>query len=332
MFKSVDIKGYPDSKLDMLFYLEGDSAKRRCNDMLPAPGRPRQHWRYGVMDRYGIYVCRDYIPLPPTERINDWICPGRNEWTLYHAFVNCQDFQLSANRTSIGNTDRHFMLAVKETVEDLFKSRIRGSPEYKVYQEEIDATNRQSRGETKESDEKEDIDKRFFHAKKKHVADYHCNNRPQIMLYEPRQEIEVLILFSIIKAVRPDLFEFKIVDYSTSSGIDALCVLEAGHGGLQKGNLRYVEFKRSLTTEFRDHTFPNLTAVVCWDCQLENGAKVTDFANGERTLCITKAKGSTTYTLVPSPELALAPIKVYVLKQFLPEVLKVSFEKQFTVE
>jgi len=328
IFKSQEINGYPDSKLDMIFYIEGDAVKRRYNEMLPAQGRPVQHWRYSVGARYGIYVCKDYIPLPSTERINDWICPGRNEWTLYHAFVNCQDFQLNASRTSIGSTDRHFLLAVKETVENLFKSQIKGSPEYKAYQEEIDETNRQRRGEVKESDEKEDIDKRLYHAKKKHIAEYHCNNRPIVMLYEPRQEVEVLILFSIMKAVRPDLFEFKIVDYSTSNGIDALCILDTGKGGLQKGNLRYVEFKRSLTNEFENHTFSNLTALVCWDCNLENGAKVTDFTNNERTLCITKTKDCVSYTLLAPPELALTPIKVYVLKQYLSEMLKVSFQQQ----
>ena len=63
------------------------------------------------------------------------------------------------------------------------------------------------------------------------------------------------MLFSIIKSLRPDLFEFEILDFSTSKGIDALCSLEPAYGGLQKGNLRYVEFKRALTHEFRDHTF-----------------------------------------------------------------------------
>lgn len=164
------------------------------------------------------------------------------------------------------------------------------------------------------------------------MAEYHCNSRPIVTLHEPRQEVEVLTLFSIIKAVRPDLFEFKIIDYSTGSGIDALCVLETGHGGLQKGNLRYVEFKRSLTSEFRDHSFSNLTAVVCWDCNLANGEKVTDFTNKERTLCIMKTKDYTTYTLLPPPELALPPIKVYVLKQYLSEMLRVSFEQPLRLE
>jgi len=228
VFPSVEIEGYPDSKLAMVFYLEGDSAKRRHNEMLSAPGRPRQHWRYSVMDRYGIYVCRDYIPLPPGERVNDWVSPGRNEWTLYHAFVNCQDFEITANRASIGNTDRHFLSKVKETVGDLFKTYIKGSNEYKVFQDEIDATNQRSSADLKESDEKEDIDKRYYHTKKKRIAEYHCNKRPIVKVFEPRQEVEVLILFSIIKALRPDLFEFNIVDYSTSRGIDALCQLETG--------------------------------------------------------------------------------------------------------
>lgn len=326
VFKSVNIKDYPDSKLDMIFYIEGLSAKRRTNEMLTAPGREPQRWRYSVGDRYGIYVCKDNIPLPPTERINDWISPGKNEWTLYHAFVNCQDFQLTDNRASIGATDRHFLLSVKETVGGLYKSMIKNSPEYKVFQDEIDSTNRQSKGEAKESDEKEDIDKRYFYAKKKHVAEYHCTKRPIITLHEPKQEVEVLTLFSVVKAIEPDIFGFKIIDYSTGRGIDALCVLETGQGGLQKGNLRYVEFKKSLTNEFNNHTFSNLTAVVCWDCNLINGEKVTDFTNKERTLCITKSKDCTTFTLLASPELALTPIKVYVLKQYLSEMLKVNFD------
>ena len=138
----------------------------------------------------------------------------------------------------------------------------------------------------------------------------------------------MLILFSIIKALKPELFEFKIIDYSTSRGIDALCILETGHGGLQKGNLRYVEFKKALLIEFKDHTFSNLTAIVCWECNLEHGVKVYDFAGNERTLHITNVNGHPVYTLVPPPEIPLNPIKVYVLKQYLSHTLKLSFETQ----
>jgi len=143
---------------------------------------------------------------------------------------------------------------------------------------------------------------------------------------EPRQEVEVLMLFSVMKALRPDLFEFQILDYSTSRGIDALCVLEPAYGGLQKGNLRYVEFKRALTHEFRDHTFARLAAVVCWECNLENGAKVHDFAGKERILQITETEEQSVYMLLAPPELPANNIKVYVLKDYLNEKLGISFK------
>ena len=116
------------------------------------------------------------------------------------------------------------------------------------------------------------------------------------------------------------------MDYSTSRGIDALCVLESGQGGLQKGNLRYVEFKRALTSEFRDHTFARLAAIVCWECNLENGAKVRDFAGKERTLQITIPEDHTVYMLLPPPDLPASNIEVYVLKEYLKEKLGVSFK------
>ena len=325
VFSSVPIEGYPTSSLDVVFYLEGDSAKRLHNPMLTRPGRPPEQWHYTVADRYGLYICRDYIPLPPSQRENDWVAE-KSEWTLYHAFVNGQDFELTANRGSIGNTDRYFLTKVRETVEKLFKAQIRTSEEYRAYEEEIDLTKQRGAVDTKEEDEKNDVDKRYYHVRKKHLAQYQPPKRPSVTLVEPRQEVEVLMLFSIVKALKPDLFEFDILDYSTSRGIDALCALEPPHGGLQKGNLRYVEFKRALTHEFRDHTFARLAAVVCWECNLENGAKVHDFAGKERTLQITKTANETIYMLLAPPVLPAPHIKVYVLKDYLKERLGISFK------
>jgi hypothetical protein len=252
------------------------------------------------------------------------------ESTLYHAFVNCQDFELTANRASIGNTERDFLIKVREAVEKLFKTRIKASQEYKVYDDEIEREGQRGGIERKEEDEKSDLEKRYFHAKKKRFAQYHSPKRPVVTLLEPRQEAEVLMLFSVIKALRPDLFEFEIVDYSTSRGIDALCVLEPAQGGLQKGNLRYVEFKKALTHEFRDHTFARLAAIVCWECNLENGVKVRDFTGNERILQITKSEGHTVYMLLAPPDLPANNIKVYVLKEYLNEKLGISFKTPVT--
>jgi hypothetical protein len=331
VYPSVPIEGYPSSIIDVVFYLEGDSAKRQFNQMLTRQRRTPERWHYTVSERYGLYVCKDWIPLAASQRVNEWVTTGQSEWTLYHAFVNCQDFELTANRGSIGNTDRVFLTKVRETVERLFKTRIKASPEYQAYEDEVEDTKERGTAERTEEDEKADLEKRYYHAKKKHAAQYRPTQRPSVVLLEPRQEAEVLALFSVVAAMKPGLFEFNIVDYSTGRGIDALCVLEPSQGGLQKGNLRYVEFKRALTHEFRDHTFARLAAIVCWECNLENGARVSDLAGQERTLQISQdAQGHTVYMLLAPPELPLPNIKVYVLKEYLNDKLGVSFKTQTT--
>ena len=327
VISSEPIEGYPSSSLEVVFYLEGDSAKRQHNPMLTRPGRPRAHWHYTAYERYGLYICKDWIPLGPSQRVNEWVME-KSEWTLYHAFVNCQDFQLTTNRASIGNTDRDFLTKVQETVTKLFKTKIKASQEYQAYDDEIEFTKNRSVIERSEEDEKSDLEKRYYHAKKKHIAQYRPPQRPSVNLVEPRQEAEVLILFSVVAALRPDLFEFEIVDYSTSRGIDALCVLEPVQGGLQKGNLRYVEFKRTLTHDFRDHTFSHLAAIVCWECNLEDGAMVHDLAGQERILHIIKSEEHTVYMLLAPPELPANNIKVYVLKEYLKEKLRISFKSR----
>lgn len=329
VFQSVPIEGYPTSSIDVVFYLEGDSAKKAHNLMLTRRGRRREQWHYEVADRYGLYLCRDYTPLPASQRVNEWVTV-KSEWTLYHAFVNCQDFELTANRGSVGNTDRYFQTKVREAVEKLFKTEIKASEGYKAYEEEIEQTKQRGAIDTKEEDEKEDVDKRYYHVKKKRLAQYKPPKRSSVTLREPRQEVEVLMLFSITKALSPDIFEFDILDYSTSSGIDALCALEPTQGGLEKGNLRYVEFKRVLTDEFRDHTFARLAAVVCWECNLEDGAKVRDFAGKERTLQITKTANETIYMLLAPPDLPVPNIKVFVLKDYLKEKLGISFKARIS--
>jgi len=326
---SKPVDGYPDSHIDFVFSLEGDSAKRQDNPMLRRRGRQPERWHYTVTDRYGLYMCKDWIPLAPSQRENEWVAE-KSEWTLYHAFVNCQDFQLTANRGSIGNTDRDFIRKVQETVQTSFKTEIAASEEYKAYLAEIELTKQRGRLERTEEDEESDLERRYQQARRKRIAQYSPTTCPTLTLVEPRQEAEVLILFNIASALRPDLFEFEIVDYSTSRGIDALCVLSPARGGLQRGNLRYVEFKRALTTQFRDHTFARLTAIVCWECNLENGATAYDLAGKERTLHIVRVDDHTVYTLVAPPELALAPIKVYVLKEYLREKLAVSFRSRAT--
>src|ERR1051325_9612123 len=100
VFPSVSVKGMPNSKIDIVFYLEGDQAKRNYNPMIHKPYASWNEGEYNVVERYGLWLCKDFIPIC---RKSDWVS-GKSEWTKYHAFVNSQDFRLTANRSNLDNT------------------------------------------------------------------------------------------------------------------------------------------------------------------------------------------------------------------------------------
>jgi len=102
----IKAQGFPDHEFRIAFSVDGDSAKRDDSIMLKRVGHPEkkpypyESARYTVSDRYGIYVCKDCIPK---ERKNERFA-DRSEWTKWHAFINCQTFHLTANRSSVENT------------------------------------------------------------------------------------------------------------------------------------------------------------------------------------------------------------------------------------
>lgn len=327
VFPKESIPGYPSSTFDLVFYLEGDAAKRLYNRMIRRRGRSAERWHYTVTDRYGLYPCRDWIPLPSSQRFNHWVSE-KTEWTLFHAFVNCQDFGLTANRASIGNTDNAFISALREAVETLFRDRIKKSEAYRAYEEAIEETKKQGTAESTADEERQDLQKRQFHAKKKRIAQFKPKQIGPIVLREPREEVEVLMMFTIVSNLQPKLFNFAIVDYSARKGIDALCTLDPLNAGLEKGDLRFVEFKKALTRDIGNHTFKSLAGIVCWECNMEAGSKVRDLAGDERELKISHSGGQTTYMLLAPPELAAPNIRVYVLREYLREKLGLEFTPQ----
>ena len=79
--------------------------------MIRYVGKQREHGDYTITERYGLWATKDYIPIT---RVNDWFMRGRSEWTRFHAFVNCQDFALTANRADINNTEADLLIISKK--------------------------------------------------------------------------------------------------------------------------------------------------------------------------------------------------------------------------
>jgi len=312
VFEQRQIIDHPGRFIDMAFYIEGDEAKRSYNSMIRVRGRTPEYGMYKVEDRYGLWVCKDYIPI---ERRNEWLGLGKRLETKYHAFVNCQDFRLTANRSDIGNTPPDILNAIASTVKQTFEEDIIGSRDYQTYEE---AAELEEQYQTSQQEGK-DFDRRYRRVRTKKVSEFRG-----VELIEPGVEMGVIALFNLVYALEPSLFPFRVIDYDTKRGYDALVDQMMPHD-LSRESIYFIEFKYALTPEF-NHSFDHLTALVCWDCYLSEGAEVTDIRNNQRELRITPATSQSEYTryMLVSPR-ERHNIEVFVLKDYLREKLGLEF-------
>lgn len=110
----------PDKRIDFLFAIEGEGARREYNDMLRRRGKERRPGDYLSEERYGLWVGSDFVPI---ERFNSWVSE-RSEYTRMHAFVNSPDLDLTANRGSVENTPAELLKDIEDTVKKIFEERI----------------------------------------------------------------------------------------------------------------------------------------------------------------------------------------------------------------
>ena len=322
VFHDEPLIGMAGANLDFVFYLEGDEAKRAYNKMIHKPYVHGPEGQYRVQDRYGLWLCKDYIPI---ERRNYWVAE-RSEWTKYHAFVNCQEFRLTANRRDVGNTPPIVIKAIEETVKILFERRIKPTPAYQKYREELEKQERERAIEITTEREEWEFDRRSKLAAMARVA-----KLDNIELHEPRQESGVFSLVLQLLAVKPELFDFKVIDYDTSMGYDLLVTKDYALE-LERASKRFVELKFELKRDF-NHTFKKLAEIICWDTKLSNEDEVRDIAGAERTMKITPPEKETSnsytkYMLISNTE--SHNIEVIVLKDFLRERLGLEFRPRTT--
>jgi hypothetical protein len=304
-FLQIPLSKHPGVNIDFIFSIEGDEAKRLYNKML-------KEGKYTVVERYGIWLCKDYIPI---QKVNEWIAK-KTEWTKFHSFINCQHLELTANRGSVNNTKKEFIEDIEDTVKTIFKNKIATDHIYQKYLEAIEEEEAQRTIEQ----EKADYTKRAKKARKKKHAKY-----KSIDLFEPQNEAETITLFVSVSSLMPKLFEFIPVDYNTKAGYDTL-IRAKDRLAMDHTELKFVEFKHRLKSPF-NHSFENLNHIVCWDCDLADETDFFDIGNKKATLHITKTKEGTKnkliYTLKTESEKI---IKVYVLREYLKEQINLKFQ------
>lgn len=314
--KKIPVQGMPDSTIDIVFYIEGDQIKREYNKMIHQKYTVWNEGEYNVEQRYGLWLSKDYIPIA---RRNELVAE-KSEWTKYHAFVNSQDFRLTANRASVDNTPPGIMDAISETVKNYVNTKIKPDQKFQKYLEELEKERQYRDANAEEKD--------FERRKKATLKQKICKHK-NILFIEPRQEGGVFSMVMQLLTLNPDLFGFSVVDYDTKFGYDLLVTKDTALD-LNRASLKFVEMKYILYREF-SHSFGKLSSVICWDTKLANDDKVTDLKGNSRTLRITPPnsddpKSYTKFMLISDTE--DHNIEVFVLKEFLNENLKMQFKNR----
>jgi hypothetical protein len=315
----IKVEGFPDHEFSVVFSVEGDSAKRDQNLMLKRVGRPEkkpfsyESARYTVSDRYGIYVCRDYIPI---ERKNERFA-DRSEWTKWHAFINCQSFNLTANRSSVENTPATLLESIYKSAEDYIVKYILESEEYEEFARRIAL----EEGRRKAEREKKDVVRRFKAYQMKTRFKVSAGSKTLEFL-EPRTEQGVLWLLGQLVGLWPEHFKWlKVVDLDSHFGYDLLILRRHHLTGTE--DPEFVELKYNLrdSADF-NHSFDYLNSIVCWETSLHEDEELTDIREHSRVFKIARPneeRQSTRYFL-NNPGGGLN-IEVVVLRKYLEEVL-----------
>jgi hypothetical protein len=269
--KTSPVIDYPQHKIDIVFYVEGDSIKRYENEMLKWRGRQRQgryngNDQYTVSDRYGIYLCKDNIPI---QRKNESFAE-KSEWTKWHAFINCQSFELTANRATVDNTPKKLLKSIIETARQIIDNEILDTAEYEDFAERV----KLEAGRRKAEKEKNSVKRRITKGKDKfHYVISKSNKKLEFI--EPGSEQGVIWLLAQLLAIWPDTFHWKMLDVNSHFGYDIL--VEQPHYLTNSTDHRFVECKfRLIDGEDFNHSLVFLHQIICWESPLQNGDTIED--------------------------------------------------------
>lgn len=308
------LPNFPYIEYQAAFYVEGKHVKYSYNKLLKRQGNP--DGLYTMQERYGLWLCKDYIPI---QRKNEWIVTKGSEYTKFHAFFNCQNFKLTANRGSVEATLPEVLQDIENTVTQIY-NRITNSEEYAI----LDWLQGEAKGYDTVEKEKREYERRKKMAIKQKFAEY-----KGVKFYEPQLESGVHALLMQISLLEPDLFPFEMIDYNTNTGIDIL-VKEKNKLTVDQSRIYYVELKNFLDKNF-NHSFEYLHSIVCWDVKILDGDEIIDIQGKKRTLKIVNPDGPDDYTRYFLDDAKDdRRIVVYVLKDFLKEKLDIEFRPRQT--
>jgi hypothetical protein len=314
IMKNIHLKNHPEIEMQIVFSIEGKNVKYNYNNMIRRPGYQAPFGAYTTQERYGLWLCKDYIPV---QRKNEWVTIKGQEFTRFQAFANCQSFKLTANRGSIENTPTELLTDIENSVRQVFNDIILSSDWTNIewLESEVNAD------QTVEK-ERKNYDWRIAKVKRSNIGSY--NNH---ILVEPKSESGVFSIFLILSTLDESIFPFTVLDYDTHEGIDVI-VKGDSSTPIQSARLFYVEFKYVLENNL-NHSFENIHSIVCWDTAIKNDDEIIDLSKESRKMIITQPGNGVSYTtyMLDNPR-RQHKITVFVLKDYLREKLGIIFRQR----
>jgi hypothetical protein len=313
--KKANLQELPDVAFEAVISVEGDRVKRSYNPMIRERiGKDSR--KYKVADRYGVWLCKDFIPI---QQVNEWISgfgTGSNSFVLLHGFVNCQTLKLTANRGSIANTDPKVTAELQKTVQRLIADIDDDLNQNGLYT----LIRWQTESRTLDQ-EKAEFERRTKAIEKRKTAQFEGR-----LFLEPRNESELFGLLVAIYSIRPDIFEFEPLDYNTTRGID-IVARNKTNKTVSESKFWYVELKYQLKDTF-NHAFKNLRWIICWnfDKGIEENSEFKSIEeNDVRRLKSHKDTNGRVQYFLDNPAIA-TKIQIIPLVDYLKAALGIEFK------
>lgn len=240
---------------------EGYETKRRYDVLLTRRGKSRTEISHTDSERFGIWACKGGVPV---QKIDNWIEGTKGTFSYIQAFIDCDDFNLTANRGSINNTDIEKLTIIKSKLNEIFdsskiKNALNERAEYEKFENVLASI---------------DEDEARLKERMKNSSNARQILLPSgVILKEPTHlktgysESETLILLINLIHQYPQLFDFRLVDYNTGKGIDF--VVDCN------GTPKYIELKGTLTNVI-NHPFRHIYKFICYETKVRADDIVTD--------------------------------------------------------
>ncbi len=305
---------------------EGYETKRRYDVLLSRREKTNigKNLQHTDGERYGLWACKGGVPI---EKVDEWIVGGKGvgAYTYLHAFVDCDAFDLTANRGSVKNSDLEIIGQVKTKITNIINDKkIQTALKEREYWEDFEKTQRSIK---EDSDELKERHKSSM--KKRYILLPDGNKLAEPTLTKTGySESETFMLLINLLSYYPDLFKFKILDYNTTKGIDF--VVEMG------GSPKYIELKGTFRKKI-NHSFRNIYKFICYDMPLTENDVIEDteplitrlrlnkddnFESFDQSISNKKYRS---YKLEPDSATAQS-MEVIVLKEILTDVIGATFE------